>query len=135
MKHEPLEPDNQYCKHCGTPMFVKEATSKPCVPCRTEDRHGEPYCLTHKCEPSDPCCNEGCPHCVEDQEIVSMSAIGLKKDLREHYKGDHKMRVNHYDVGECPSCDGRMIVVSKKPAFGKSNHACECDKCGYVENR
>lgn len=59
-----------------------------------------------------------------------------KEGPREHYNGDHKMRVNHYDVGECPSCeDGRMTVVSKKPAFGKSNHACECDKCGYVENR
>ena len=85
------------------------------------------------------------------KEPRSMSEIGLMKHVpkkgghsmedsiehlrSEHYKGDHKMRVNHYDVGECPSCDGRMIVVSKKPAFGKSNHACECDKCGYVENR
>jgi len=41
----------------------------------------------------------------------------------------------HHKVGVCPQCDADMYVVSTKKAFGKSNQACECEHCGYVENR
>ncbi|MCK5642995.1 MAG: hypothetical protein KAJ19_19465, partial [Gammaproteobacteria bacterium] len=29
-KHEPLEPDNQYCKHCGEAMFAMTSANDPC---------------------------------------------------------------------------------------------------------
>jgi hypothetical protein len=28
--HELLEPGNQYCKHCGDPMFIEEMSSSAC---------------------------------------------------------------------------------------------------------
>lgn len=41
----------------------------------------------------------------------------------------------HHKVGICPQCEGDMYVVSTKKAFGKSNQACECEKCSYADNR
>lgn len=37
--HEPLEPENQYCKHCEAPLFVKEHSRLPCPknPMRTKN--------------------------------------------------------------------------------------------------
>lgn len=36
--HELLPPANQYCKHCGNPMFVKEQSRKDCPKNRSELR-------------------------------------------------------------------------------------------------
>ena len=41
----------------------------------------------------------------------------------------------HHKVGVCPQCEKDMYVVSTKKAFGKPNQACECEHCGYVDNR
>ena len=56
--HEPLEPDNQYCKHCGEAMYSKIATDKPCKGYRVPATPDSEQC-------------EGCSDMVECIEMVS----------------------------------------------------------------
>lgn len=49
--------------------FFSMITDKDSI-CAIEDQHGEPYCHTHKCGPTDPCIVKGCPHCLGDQKLI-----------------------------------------------------------------
>jgi len=58
-----------------------------------------------------------------------------KQDPREVYEEPQSRSLLHHKAGVCPQCEADMYVVSTSKAFGKSNQACECEHCGYVENR
>ena len=82
-----------------------------------------------------------------DRESLAMEPIKLNLNIdrgREMKKKEREAEVPkeaqsrsllHHKVGVCPQCDRDMCVVSTKKAFGKPNQACECEHCGYVENR
>lgn len=74
---------NPVCTECKTEMDIDTGEPKCsyCLAndyagsaCDTEDQHGEPYCHTHKCSPSDPCIVKGCPHCIGEQQVAYESA-------------------------------------------------------------
>lgn len=67
-QHVPLAPDNQYCKHCGEAMFVKEAMARPCT--------GHKVLATPYSEQCTGC--EDMAECIEAVAFLGSNAVCVK---------------------------------------------------------
>lgn len=79
--------------------------------CNVEDQHGEPYCHTHKCSPSDPCIVKGCPHCTGEQKVVYGSD---EDDPSKSYYPAFKASLNGTDQGNDSLGLGMVKVTWKE---------------------